>query len=185
MTSHPDLLHSDSIPGGFRISTQVTPPNRNGVAWNQSATIALNNGASQISLNDEGQPSITNYGQPVQIATGQTVQLGNGASVTRNANGSLSVLAQSGTGGQIATTLTAQGKGVNVEVNAQNVDLGGALVRASGSHEPHPPVDPTPLPILQMPQIPPFPLPFAMPLPNPQLLLQSPAQPPQQMLNDF
>jgi len=135
MASHADLLHSDSIPGGFRVSTQVTPPNQNGAAWNQSATISMNGGATTVSLNNNGMPTIERDGEPITLADGQTTQLGNGESVTRNANGSLTVVAQNGSGGEITTTLTSQGQGVNVEVSAQNVDLGGALVRGSGSQQ--------------------------------------------------
>jgi hypothetical protein len=129
MTSHPDLLNSNSIPGGFQISTQVTPANANGVTYNQSATISMNGGNTTIAMNNNGQPTITSYGQTCSIADGQTMQLGNGESVTRNQNGSLTVVASNGYGGQITTTLTAKGQGVNVDVSAQNVDLGGALVR--------------------------------------------------------
>lgn len=127
MTSQPDLLESNSIPGGFQLSTQVTAPNAQGVTYNQSATIALNGGATTISMNNAGQPSITEYGQQLSVAPGQSLALGNGTSVTWNANGSLSVLAQNGYGGQISTTLTPAGEGVNVAVSAQNVDLGGSL----------------------------------------------------------
>jgi hypothetical protein len=134
MTSQPDLLNSDSIPGGFQVSTSVTPPNARGVTWNQSATVSMNNGQTTVSLNNAGQPEIQTFGQNVQIADGQTVSLGNGASVTRNQNGSLTVLAQNGYGGQISTTLTASGHGVNVDANASNVDLGGALV--AGAQQP-------------------------------------------------
>lgn len=128
MASQPNLLSSSSIPGGFQISTQATPPNAQGVTWNQSATIALNNGATTIGLCNSGQPSITNAGQPVSIAPGQTLQLGNGETVEWASNGSLRLTVQNGSGGQITTTLAAQGRGVNVDVNAHNVDLGGALV---------------------------------------------------------
>ena len=134
MVSQPDLLNSDSIPGGFGISTQVTPPNANGVTWNQSATVSLDGGQTHVSLDNTGQPSIMCLDRKIPIAQGQTVNLGNGQSVTYNQNGSLTVLAQNGFGGQIQTTLAAQGQGVNVNVNAQNVDLGGALV--SGSQQP-------------------------------------------------
>ncbi len=128
MASQPNLLSSNSIPGGFQISTQVTPPNGQGVTWNQSATIALNNGATTIGLNSSGQPSIANGGQPVSIAPGQTLQLGNGETVAYDSNGSLCVTVQNGAGGQITTTLAAQGRGVNVDVTAHDVNLGGALV---------------------------------------------------------
>ncbi len=132
MVSHPDLLNSDSIPGGFRISTQVTSPNERGITRNQSATIALDNGQTKVSMNNDGQASITEYGRNVPISAGQTMQLGDGASVTCSQNGSLSVDACNGSGCRIDTTLTAKGQGVNVDVNAHNVDLGGALVRGQG-----------------------------------------------------
>jgi hypothetical protein len=128
MTSQPNLLQSNSFPGGYQISTQVTPPSARGIAYNQSATIAMNGGATTIALNNQGQASIQEYGQNVPISPGQTVQLGNGENVTCNNNGSLTVQAQNGNGGQITTTLTQLGQGVNVKVNAQNVDLGGSLV---------------------------------------------------------
>jgi hypothetical protein len=128
MASQPNLLSSNSIPGGFQISTQVSAPNARGVTWNQSATIALNNGATTIGLNSSGQPAISSDGQPVAIAPGQTLQLGNGETVSYGQNGSLRVTVQNGSGGQIATTLAAQGRGVNVDVTAHEVNLAGALV---------------------------------------------------------
>ena len=144
MQSQPDLLSSNSFPGGFQISTQSTPANARGVAWNQSATISLNDGATKISLNDAGQPTITSNGQSVPISRGQTLQLGDGESVTYEQNGSLRVCAQNGQGGRIDTTLTAQDHGVNVDVSAHDVDLGGALVNG---YERRSDRDPVSLPI--------------------------------------
>jgi hypothetical protein len=154
MASQPDLLHSDSFAGGFQISTQATPPDGKGVTWNQSATVSLNNGATMIGMNSNGDPTITNCGHSISIARGQTLQLGDGDSVTYEQNGSLLVTAQNGAGGRIDTTLTAQGRGVNVDVSAHDVDLGGALVNG---YEREP--GPTPTPILT-----PNPLPFAGPI---------------------
>jgi hypothetical protein len=144
MQSQPDLLNSDSFAGGYKISTQSTPPNGKGVTWNQSATVSLNDGATRISMNNDGQATITNYGQSIQISRGQTLQLGDGESVTCEENGSLRVCAQNGTGGRIDTTLTAQDHGVNVDVSAHDVDLGGALVNG---YERRPDRDPIPQPI--------------------------------------
>jgi hypothetical protein len=146
MTSQPDLLNSDSIAGGFRISTQVTPPNGKGATWNQTATVSLNNGATTVSMNDNGQASITSFGRQISIARGQTLQLGDGESVTCEQNGSLRVSAQNGDGGRIDTTLDAQGKGVNVDVTAHDVDLGGALVNGYERQRPGtPPSGPVPI----------------------------------------
>jgi len=152
MTSHPDLLNSNSFQGGFRISTQVTSPNAHGATKNQSATISLDNGQTTISMNNQGQASIDEYGRNVAISAGQTIRLGNGTNVTENQDGSLVVDARNGYGGRIETTLAAQGQGVNVDVSAHDVDLGGALVRGpqgSGEFGPSPgpiPVDPWPGP---------------------------------------
>lgn len=150
MVSQPNLINSDSIPGGFRVSTQVTSPNGKGVTKNQSATIALNNGQTTVSMNNNGQATIDNFGRQIPISAGQTVRLGNGSSVTCNQNGSLCVNAQNAMGGAISTTLTAKGQGVNVDVSAHNVDLGGALVggdRAYPGPIPGPVSAPTPGPI--------------------------------------
>lgn len=150
MTSQPDLLNSNSFAGGFQISTQATPANGKGVSWNQSATVSLNDGATKISMNNDGQATISNNGQSVAIERGQTLQLGNGDSVTYEQNGSLRVAAQNGNGGHIETTLTPEGRGVNVDVTAHDVDLGGSLVngweeRREG-HQPQPWPGPWPVP---------------------------------------
>lgn len=152
MKSQPDLLNSNSIAGGFQVSTQATPGNGKGIAWNQSATVSLNDGTTKISMNNDGQATITNNGQSVAIARGQTLQLGNGESVTYEENGSLRVSAQNQNGGRIETTLTAEGRGVNVDVTAHDVDLGGSLVNGweerRGEREPAPgPSFPWPVPL--------------------------------------
>ena len=150
MKSHPNLLHSDSIAGGYRVSTQVTPANGKGATWNQTASVALNGGATTVSLNNKGEAEITSNGHNLSIARGQTLQLGNGESVSCEQNGSLCITAENGSGGRITTTLSAQGRGVDVDVSAQNVDLGGALVNGYERRAPKPenpiqgpiPVDP-------------------------------------------
>jgi len=131
MASQPDLLSSGSFPGGFQISTQTSPPNGKGVTWNRSATVAMNGGATTVTMNANGQPAIANNGQTLSIAPGQTLQLGNGEAVTCEQNGALCITAQNGSGGQITTTLTARGNGVDVDVEARDVDLGGTLVNGS------------------------------------------------------
>ncbi|HEV3091787.1 MAG TPA: hypothetical protein VGX91_10170 [Candidatus Cybelea sp.] len=143
MASQPDLLNSDSFAGGYQISTQSTPQNSKGVSWNQSATISMNGGGTTVSLNNQGDASITRYGQSVSIARGQTMQLGDGESVKCNQDGSLLVTARNGTGGEISTTLSAKGNGVDVDVTAHDVDLGGALVNGS-QMQPSPGPSPNP-----------------------------------------
>jgi hypothetical protein len=160
MASQPDLLNSNSFAGGFRISTQTSPQNAKGVSWNQSATVSMNNGATTISMTDNGQASITSDGQARSISRGQTLQLGNGESVTYEENGSLRVSAQNEAGGRIETTLSPEGKGVNVDVTAHDVDLGGALVNGY-EHRPRN-FEPVPQPSSS-----PVPMPNPTPVPDP------------------
>lgn len=115
-------------------------------------------------MNDNGDAAITNYGQSVSIAPGQTLQLENGESVTYEENGSLRVTAQNGFGSRIESTLTARGKGVDVDVTAHDVDLGGALVNGYEQRQ----TSPTPVhgPI-SGPVTPPISAPGPTPIPAP------------------
>jgi len=131
MTDHPDLLHSDSFAGGFDISTSVTQPNTAGITYNRQATITTDFGNTQVSLNNAGQATIVQNGQTQAIAPGNSFNLGDGDTVTRNQDGSLVFTAYSGNGGTITTTLQQNGSGVDVNVAASNVDLGGDLVQGA------------------------------------------------------
>ncbi len=139
MAGHADLLDSDSIPGGFQISTTATPPNAQGISWNQNATVTTNNGATQVTLDAGGNASIVDGGQQYRLSNGQSATLSNGETVTRNADGYLAITATDGQGGSITTTLSDNGTGVDVHVSAQGVDLGGDLVNQT-------PAGPTPPP---------------------------------------
>ena len=128
MASQPDLLHSDSFQGGYQVSTQATQPAANGVTYNKSATVSTNYGLTNISLDNGNNATITQNGVPLTADVGQTIDLGNGETVTRTQNG-LQITANNGIGGQITTTLGANGQGVDVQNAATNVDLGGSLVQ--------------------------------------------------------
>ncbi len=144
MAAQPDLLHSDSFSGGYQVSTQVTAPSANGVTYNSSATVTTNYGLTSVSLDKAGNASILQDGAQVPIAVGQTIDFGNGQTVSRTQNG-LQITANNGAGGQITTNLTANGQGVDVQNNAANVDLGGALVAGNSQppiHLPRPIVRP-------------------------------------------
>ena len=127
MVPHPDLLHSDSIPGGYQVSTTTTAPATNGVTYNQKATVTTNFGNSSISLDNAGNALATIYGQQYNLTPGQSMDLGGGTTATRNQDGSVTVLSQNDEGGAISTTLRQDGPGVDVNASAQNVDLGGDL----------------------------------------------------------
>ncbi len=138
MGNQPDLLHSDSFRGGFQVSTDATAPNASGVTYNRSATVTTNLGGTNVTLDNQGNATIAHAGFTYPIAAGQTMALGDGESVSRSANGSLQVTCTNQSGGSITTTLSENGNGVDVSVNANNVDLGGALVAGPpGTQPPH------------------------------------------------
>jgi hypothetical protein len=139
MTSHGDLVHSDQINGGYRVSTAVTAPGAGGVTYNQSATVHTNYGQDSVTMNRDGSFSIDNAGQAVTLAKGQSTTLSGGATVSANQDGSLTVSATNAQGGSIATTMRCSGQGVDVDSHAREIALGGdAIVR--GAQKPYQPV---------------------------------------------
>lgn len=136
MSSHRDLLGSNSFAGGYRVSTSATAPNSSGVTYNQSASVTTNAGADSVSLDNQGNATITGNGQTSSIADGQSFSLGNGETVSRAQNGTLTIDDNNGNGGSIATTLSENGNGVDVNVQASNVDLGGALAEGPNAQSP-------------------------------------------------
>jgi hypothetical protein len=127
MAAQPDLVNAN-VAGGYRVATTVTSPNAKGVTYNQSASVTADHGRDLIAMQNDGSFSVSEDGRSIPLARGQTVTLGGGLQVTENANGSLAVAASNGQGGNIATTLSASGGGVNVTTTAQHLALGGSVV---------------------------------------------------------
>ena len=138
MNSHAALLSSDSFNGGYQVSTTVTSPNDKGVTTNAQAQVALDDGATKITMNEDGSWSVFANGGDISLERGQTQSLGNGESVSVNADSSLRVSANDGSGGSLVTTLAARDGGVDVKSTATNVDLGGYLVTHSDDAGPAP-----------------------------------------------
>ena len=128
MTAHTDLVDSADVAGGYRVSTAVTQPDANGVTWNRSATVHANDGADRVTMNRDGSFVVVDDGEPVQLAAGQSLQLSGGSTVTRGNDGALTIAANGTGGGTIATTLRANGNGVDVTTHAQNIAVGGDVV---------------------------------------------------------
>jgi hypothetical protein len=142
MTSHDDLVHSNQIDGGYRVSTAVTAPDANGVTSNQSATVHTNWDQDAVTMNRDGSYAIYDDGRQVQLGKGESATLSGGEQVTVNQDGSLNVSASDGAGGTIATTLRSTGGGVDVTAHAHELALGGDAIahgaRGGGTtHRPH------------------------------------------------
>jgi len=133
MTAHTDLVDSADVAGGYRVSTAVTQPDPSGVTWNRSATVHANDGADRVTMNRDGSFVVVDDGEPVQLAAGQSLRLSGGSTVTRGNDGALTIAANGTGGGTIATTLRANGNGVDVTTHAQNISVGGDVVNHGAS----------------------------------------------------
>lgn len=131
MTGHADLLHSSSFSGGFGISTKVTQPGANGITYNREATVSTGFGRTAIELDNAGNATLRENGRTQNLAAGESCDVGNGETVSRLQDGSVTIVDRNALGGSITTRLTENGAGVDVNVQAQNVDLGGDLVQAA------------------------------------------------------
>jgi len=128
MTSHRHFAQSDSFDGGYDVSTKVGAPDAHGVTTNTSATVALANGGTNVTMNRDGSYAVSRNGQALTLAAGEAVQLGGGASALLNGDGSLTVAAQNSAGGTLSTTMRSTGGGVDVSMSGSKVDLGGYLI---------------------------------------------------------
>ena len=127
MTSHHNLLGSNSFDGGYRIANTVTQP-AHGVTTNDRVTVTTNGGNTNVTMNRDGSYDVTAFGHQIDLAVGKATHVNDGETVTKNADGSLTIDDSNGRGGTIATTLHGTGGGVDVNSVAENVNLGGYLV---------------------------------------------------------
>jgi hypothetical protein len=129
MTSHQNLLSSDSFAGGYRVATTATSPNSNGVTLNARADVATDAGRTNVGMNADGSYDVTSFGSHVDLVQGRAVHLNADETVTLNADRSLTIDERNAAGGTLATTLRSNGSGgVDLSSSAHNVDLGGYLV---------------------------------------------------------
>ncbi len=132
MASQNDLVHSTQIDGGYRVSTAVTQAGANGVTSNQSATVHANFDQDAVTMNRDGSFGIYDNGNEVRLGKGESAVLSGGETVSENQDGSLIVSARSATGGTIATTLRADGQGVDVTTHAHEIAVGGEAIEHAG-----------------------------------------------------
>lgn len=129
MSSHADLLSSDSVAGGYRISNAVTQPRANGVTLNARVDVATDDGRTNVGMNADGSYDVSQFGRRVDLVEGRAVRIDEHESVTLNADRSITIQENARDGGAISTTLRSNGSGgVDVSNDATNVDLGGYLV---------------------------------------------------------
>jgi hypothetical protein len=128
MSSHGDLADARSVAGGYRVATTVTQLGKDGITYNQSATVYANGNQDAITMNRNGSFSITSDGQSESLGRGESLTLAGGETVTENQDGSLAVSASNGRGGSITTSMRGTGSGVDVTVTANNIGIGGDVV---------------------------------------------------------
>jgi hypothetical protein len=135
MSSHGDLVHTNQIQGGYRVSTEVTQPGANGVTFNDSATVHTNFGQDEVTMSRDGSFAVYDDGRQLVLGKGESATLSGGERVTVNQDGSLVVNDSNRHGGTIATTLRATGSGVDVTTHAHDLALGGDAI----AHDPSAP----------------------------------------------
>lgn len=128
MTSHDNLLSSNSFDGGYRIATAVTQPGSSGVTTNDRVTVATNGGNTNVTMKKDGSYDVSAFGHHIDLEVGKATHINDGETVTKNADGSLTIDDINGRGGKVETTLRGTGGGVDVNATADDVDLGGYLV---------------------------------------------------------
>jgi hypothetical protein len=136
MTSQNDLVHSAQIDGGYRVSTSVTQAGANGVTSNQSATVHANFDQDTVTMNRDGSFAVYDNGAEVRLGKGESAVLSGGETVAENEDGSLVVGARSANGGTIATTLRANGAGVDVTTHAHDIAVGGDAIAHADPNAP-------------------------------------------------
>jgi hypothetical protein len=128
MSSQSDLADARSAAGGYRVATTVTQPGKDGITYNQSATVYANHDQDAITMNRDGSFSISSDGQTESLTRGQSLTLAGGETVTENHDGSLAVSARNSRGGSITTSMRSTGSGVDVTVMGTNIGIGGDVV---------------------------------------------------------
>ena len=137
MTSHDNLLGSNSFDGGYRIANTVTQPGSNGVTTNDRVTVSTSGGNTNVAMNKDGSYDVSAFGQHIDLEVGKGTHINDGEIVTKNVDGSLTIDDTNGRGGKIETTLRSTGGGVDVNSTADNVNLGGYLVdKTDGDADP-------------------------------------------------
>jgi hypothetical protein len=127
MTGHADLFSSRDFGDGFRVSTTVTQANANGVTQNASATASMDFGRESVTMTGNGTISINDHGQSIALTPGQSTALSGGQQVSEGADGSVTI-SENGFGENLTTTFTANGGGVDVTAQGQNITLAGDLI---------------------------------------------------------
>ena len=127
MTGHANLFSSRDFGDGFRVSTTVTQANANGVTQNASATASMDFGRESVTLTGDGTISVTDQGQSTALAPGQSTTLSGGQHVSEAADGSVTI-SEAAFGANLTTTFAANGGGVDVTAQGQNITLAGDLI---------------------------------------------------------
>ena len=127
MTAHDDLVHTDQVEGGYRVSKEVTHPDANGVTFNRSAAVHSNFGQDEVTMNRAGLYRVFDDGRAVVLGKGESATLSGGERVDVNGDGSVTVNAANGAA-TIATTLRSTGSGVDVSTHAHDIALGGDAI---------------------------------------------------------
>ncbi len=125
MGSLADLVDANkSINGGYQVSTQTSAPDSKGITYNDSASVKFGNGNDSVTMGQDGAVTVSSGDRSMQLQKGQSGTL-DGATISEDKNGVVTIADKNDQGGSISTSLNWNGKGVDANFTASNIDLGG------------------------------------------------------------
>ena len=125
MGSLSDLVDANrSINGGYQVSTQTSAPDDKGITYNNSASVKFGNGNDSVTMGQGGAVTVSSGDRSMQLQKGQSGTL-DGATISEDQNGVVTIADKNDQGGSISTSLAWNGKGVDANFTASNIDLGG------------------------------------------------------------
>lgn len=110
-----DVIDSDQLYSGFRLSTAVTAES-SGTAYKQSATVHMNHDRDRITMSSDGSYTVTDGNEPVELEYGGGAGLSGGEVVNLNEDDSVGISAYGPNCRVTLTLLRSTGTGIDVSI---------------------------------------------------------------------
>ncbi len=135
VVTNDDVVHSDEVERGFRLSTTVMPADKPGGKPHQSATAHFNFDRDRITMYDDGTSVIEDESgeEFVDDGPGTGAMMSGGERFGGNANGTLSITADAAHERWVGINLRGTGDGVDVTIDVGKSPLYDSAAAANAS----------------------------------------------------
>jgi hypothetical protein len=113
--SNEDVIDSEQLYGGYRLSTAVTAEST-GTAYKQSVTVHMNHDQDRITMNSDGSFTVTDGDAAIELDYGGGAGLSGGETVNRNDDDSVGISADGPNCRATSTLLRGTGTGIDVDI---------------------------------------------------------------------